>query len=112
MYQKIIWAAIFLVALSSVARAEYVKAKPGNEQAKAEAYCNMVARGSRQGFIAFGSSAYVAGAAIGNEIDNMIRQSMTKKDCMRYMGYEWVKKKGKPTNRRPLGYTRHDILPQ
>jgi hypothetical protein len=91
--KKLVFACAFLAVASSEAWAEYVKARPGNEAAQAEAYCNMVARGSRQGFFAMGSQEFVAGAAIGNGIGNIIRQARTKQDCMTMMGYEWVKPK-------------------
>lgn len=96
---KLLLALPVILLVSAEARAEYVRAKP-NGAAEAEAYCNMVSRGARQGFFAFGSQEFVAGAAIGNGLGNLIRQSMVKKDCMRMMGYEWKKpqkaKKSRP----------------
>ena len=70
-----------MIATVAAANAEYVRAKPGNEAAKAEAYCNMVASGAQQGYFAFGNANYVAGAALGNAIGNMIRISEAKKNC-------------------------------
>lgn len=90
-----ILAVLALVVLSSPANAEYVRAKP-NDVAQAEAYCNMVARGSRRGFIAFGNPDFVGGYALGAGIGNMIRQARTKQDCMTMLGFEW-KKSGKKT---------------
>lgn len=93
---KKVLAVLALVALATPAYADYVRAKPGNDAAKAEAYCNMVARGSRQGFFAFGNPDFVAGAAIGNGLGNIIRQARTKQDCMTMLGYEWKKSGKKP----------------
>lgn len=90
-----------LIVTSTAAQAEYVKAKPGNDAARAEAYCNMVARGQQRGFMAFGNQDFVAGAAIGNGIGNLIRASLAKKDCMVMQGYEWVKPKG--ARKQPVG---------
>jgi hypothetical protein len=89
---KIIFAAaISLTLVTGAAHAEYVKATPGNEIAKAEAYCNMVASGAERGYFAFGNANYVAGAAFGSAIGNMIRVSQAKKNCMIMQGYEWKK---------------------
>ncbi len=81
------------LCMGTDAHAEYVRAKPGNGAAEAEAYCNMVARSSRGGFFAAGNPNFVAGAALGYGIGSIIQQAQAKKDCMRMQGYEW---KGKP----------------
>ena len=92
---KQVFAVLALMVIAYPAKAEYVRAKP-NDVAQAEAYCNMVARGSRQGYIAFGNPDFVAGAAIGNGLGNIIRQARTKQDCMTMLGFEWKKSGKKP----------------
>ena len=82
------------VLIATPSHAEYVRAKP-NAAAQAEAYCNMMARGSRTGVFAMGSPNFVGGAMLGAGIGNMIRQSRTKQDCMTMLGYEWKKPAGK-----------------
>ena len=95
--RKVMICIMMLAASGTAAHADYQKAKPGNDVARAEAYCNMVARGQHRGFIAFGSSEFVGGAAFGNGIGNLIRASMAKNDCMTMLGYEW-KKSSKASN--------------
>jgi len=91
--RMLIGACAFLVIFSSGASAEYVRTKPGNEAAQAEAYCNMVARGGDRGYFAFGDPDSVAFANGMASLGNAIRRSRAKQDCMTMMGYEWVKPK-------------------
>lgn len=91
--RMLIGACAFLVISSSGASAEYVRARPGNEAAQAEAYCNMVARGGDRGYFAFGDPDSVAFANGMASLGNAIRRSRAKQDCMTMMGYEWVKPK-------------------
>jgi hypothetical protein len=86
-------AVLALIALPGIANAEYVKGPAVSAAAKAEAYCNMVASGAQRGYFAMGSSSYVAGAALGNAIGNMIAISEAKRNCMTMQGYTWVKPK-------------------
>ena len=91
---------LFMCTLPS--SAEYVRAKP-NDAAQAEAYFNMVARGSRRGFFAMGNPNFVGGYALGAGIGNMIRQARTKQDCMTMLGYEWAKPKSAAKNKSRTG---------
>ncbi len=94
------------ISQGTTAQAEYVKSrKKNNDAARAEAYCTMVARGSRQGFIAIGDPNFVGGAALGNGIGNLILQAKTKKDCMTALGYEWVPSK---STKKPLKRNQSD----
>jgi hypothetical protein len=51
------------------------------------ARCRLVARAGERGYIAFGSSSYVAGAAIGNAIGNAVRAQADFNDCMAASGW-------------------------
>ena len=91
--RKLLCAFVVVAASCSGASAEYVKARPGNEAAQAEAYCNMVARGGDRGYFAFGDPDSVAFANGMASLGNAIRRSRAKQDCMTMMGYEWRKPK-------------------
>ena len=45
------------------------------------ARCQLLARAGERGYIAFGSSSYVADAAIGNAIGNAVRAQADFNDC-------------------------------
>ncbi|RWQ46445.1 MAG: hypothetical protein EOS82_22300 [Mesorhizobium sp.] len=53
----------------------------------AQAKCNMLAPSVDKGFIAVGSQSYVAGAALGNAIDNAIAEQQFIKNCMALQGW-------------------------
>lgn len=59
----------------------------GPELAVADAHCNLMALSAQQGYIAWGSDAYLAGAAVGNAIGNAITASIVKKNCMTINGW-------------------------
>lgn len=65
----------------------YVRIGPGPELAYAEAQCNILAMGTQQGVVAWGSPGYVAGAQLGNAIGNAIRAEQFKKNCMVMQGW-------------------------
>ena len=51
------------------------------------ARCRLLARAGERGYIAFGSSGYVAGATIGNAIGNAVRAQADFNDCMTASGW-------------------------
>lgn len=55
--------------------------------AEQSARCRLMARADERGYIAFGSSSYVAGAAIGNAIGNAVRAQADFNDCMAASGW-------------------------
>jgi hypothetical protein len=65
--------------------------KPSGTQAEFNvdnARCRMVARGLNPGgFVAAGSTEFVAGAALGNAIGTAANQRATYRDCMEMQGY-------------------------
>ena len=67
--------------------ATYTQYMDGPPLEYAQAKCNMLAPATNQGYIAFGSASYVAGAAIGNAIGNAIREEQFKKNCMAMQGW-------------------------
>ena len=52
------------------------------------ARCRLMARGAEQDFVAYGNANYVAGAALGNAIGNIIRIQAAYSDCMQANGWE------------------------
>lgn len=67
--------------------ATYTQYMPGPPLEYAQSKCNMLAPGTNQGYVAFGSVGFVAGAAIGNAIGNAIREEEFKKNCMAMQGW-------------------------
>ncbi|MFZ0600841.1 MAG: hypothetical protein WAN05_05635 [Roseiarcus sp.] len=54
---------------------------------RTKALCENFADGSQRGFFAFGNQSYVAGAAIGAGIGNLIRHARSYDQCMTAAGY-------------------------
>ena len=54
------------------------------------ARCQIMARSVDQGYIAFGSQSYVAGAAIGNALGNAMRENQFIGQCMVASGFRPV----------------------
>jgi hypothetical protein len=83
--------AIIGLALALGACAPIVWDKPGGTQAQFNvdnARCRMVARGLNPGgFIAAGSTEFIAGAALGNAIGTAANQRATYRDCMETQSY-------------------------
>lgn len=83
-----------IIALGSICalagcqtNATYTQYMPGPPLEYAQSKCNMLAPGTNQGYVAFGSIGFVAGAAIGNAIGNAIREEEFKKNCMAMQGW-------------------------
>lgn len=53
-----------------------------------EAQCRIMATGTQQQVIAWGSASYVAGAQLGNAIGNAIREDAFMRDCMILQGWK------------------------
>lgn len=68
--------------------AQYVRIGAGPELPQALAQCEIMATGTQQGVIAWGSPSYVAGAHLGNAIANGIRQAQFMKNCMILQGWQ------------------------
>lgn len=66
---------------------EYQRIGYGPELQVADAQCNLMAMSAQQGYVAWGSDAYLAGAAIGNAIGNAITMAAVKKNCMVIQGW-------------------------
>lgn len=101
--------AMMLVCLSLIwsvtaeAGTTYERSEGGQlERDKAE--CRMLAATQQQGYFAFGTPAYVAGAALGNAIANGIRQEQFFDNCMVAKGWKAVRTRnasGKSGSKRP-----------
>lgn len=103
--KKIITLSLLALAVVSPVEAKQPKQPPkqvsgwqriGNGPAfeMAEAECNLYSMGAQQGYIAFGNSSYVAGAAIGNAIGNAIRTHYVFTQCMTLKGWKYVRARG------------------
>ena len=55
-----------------------------------EAQCQMLSSSTRTGYIAYGSQAYVTGAAIGNAIGNAVAADQFVQQCMTMNGWRRV----------------------
>lgn len=76
----------------------YVAFVPNPEQFDmAQAKCQMMSNGVQQGYFAYGSPSFVAGAGIGNAIGNAIRVDQFMAQCMTLQGYKRVPKSGAAT---------------
>lgn len=53
----------------------------------AQARCEMLSTSTQQGYFAYGSQSYVAGAALGNAIGNAVRQDQFIRQCMTLSGW-------------------------
>lgn len=79
---------LMVVALAGCAPMTFNK--PGATQAEFgadSAQCRFMARNMQTGYVAVGSPAFVAGAAIGNAIGNGVAVRQNYKDCMEMKGY-------------------------
>jgi hypothetical protein len=74
-------------AVTGCQSASYTQYMPGPPLEYAEAKCNILAPGVDQGYFAFGSPGYVAGAAIGNALGNALAEQQFKKNCMAMQGW-------------------------
>jgi hypothetical protein len=84
-------AAVAVAASTTASRAEWTKIGSGPSYDVAEAQCALMAMGAERGTIAFGSPAFVAGAAIGSAIGNAIRTSIVKEKCMTIYGWKNIR---------------------
>lgn len=91
---KMLRCAFALASLAVVAGCQtnytYTRIGPGPTMEYAQAQCQMYAPMVDQGYIAFGSSSYVAGAAIGNAIGNAVREDQFIKQCMVLQGWKRI----------------------
>ena len=69
---------------------QWVQIAPGDRIEIAEAKCQIASNGVEQGYVAYGSQAYVTGAAIGNAIGNSIRVAQFMEQCMVASGWKRV----------------------
>ena len=72
------------------ANTQFARIGPGPELAYAKAQCEISASSVDRGYVAWGSTSYVAGAAIGNALGNAIRESQFMKNCMILNGWQAV----------------------
>ena len=86
-FVKLVFVAPVLVLAGCQTNATYTQYMPGPPLEYAQAKCNMLAPATNQGYFAFGSAAYVTGVAIGNAIDNAIREQQFIKNCMAMQGW-------------------------
>ncbi|WP_027155635.1 hypothetical protein [Mesorhizobium sp. WSM2561] len=84
---KILAIALICGVAGCQSTATYTQYMDGPPLEYAQAKCNMLAPATNQGYIAFGSASYVAGAAIGNALGNAIREEEFKKNCMALQGW-------------------------
>jgi hypothetical protein len=70
-----------------------------------------MARAGERGYIDFGSSSYVAGAAIGNAIGNAVRAQADFNDCMAASGWLAVDTVPAPTHTAVAGTPSNDPPP-
>ncbi len=55
---------------------------------RTRARCSIMARSGQTGFSAYGSTGFVAGAALGNAIGNAVRANRDFNDCMLANGFQ------------------------
>lgn len=79
---------VMLAGCESTANTHWEKIGYGPTLDYAEAQCRIMAMGTQQGVIAWGSPGYVAGAQIGNAIGNAIREAEFMKNCMTMQGWK------------------------
>ncbi|MGN6307172.1 MAG: hypothetical protein ACTHNH_20335 [Mesorhizobium sp.] len=77
-----------LVGCESTTNTHWEKIGYGPTLDYAEAQCRIMAMGTQQGVIAWGSPGYVAGAQLGNAIGNAIREAEFMKNCMTMQGWK------------------------
>lgn len=87
-YAVLLLVAVSLAGCVTAETADYVQIAPGPTQDYAMALCRIHSQGTQTGFVAFGSSSYVAGAAIGNAIGNAIAADRFIRDCMTLQGWK------------------------
>lgn len=99
---KTLFALAATLALIGHAHAGAWQASPTATAASiANARCQILASGVGSGYYAYGSPGFVAGAAIGNAIGNLIQRAMFIDQCMRAQGFEPA-----PDASRPIMHTK------
>lgn len=81
-------AALILAGCQSTANTHWEKIGYGPTFDYAEAQCRIMATGTQQGVIAWGSPGFVAGAQLGNAIGNAVREAEFMKNCMTLQGWK------------------------
>ncbi|MGX9575767.1 hypothetical protein [Mesorhizobium sp. f-mel] len=69
-------------------QADYMQIGYGPSFDVAHAQCELQKRSVNRGYIAIGSPAFVAGAGIGNALDNAIAQDQFMKNCLIISGWK------------------------
>lgn len=69
-------------------QADYVQIGFGPSFDVAHAQCELQKRSADQGYIAIGSPAFVAGAGLGNAIDNAIAEDQFMRNCLIINGWK------------------------
>ena len=82
--------ALLLAGCESTANTHWERIGYGPTLEYADAQCRIMAMGTQQGVIAWGSPEYVAGAQIGNAVGNAIREAEFMKNCMTMQGWKRV----------------------
>jgi len=88
MLKKVTMAVVLAVSLSGCVYHQWAYG-PGTTKpfGQASGECKLAGLGSQQGFLAFGNSSYVAGAALGNALGNAVRANATYNACMEAQGF-------------------------
>jgi hypothetical protein len=81
-------AGLLLVGCESTANTHWERIGSGPTLEYADAQCRILATGTQQSMIAWGSPGYVAGAQLGNAIGNAIREAEFMKNCMTMQGWK------------------------
>lgn len=71
---------------------DYNRIGPGPQFDQASAGCDLMAMGGQSGFIAVGSTEFVAGAALGSAIGDAIRMNIIRERCMVLNGWKYKTK--------------------
>ena len=79
---------VMVAGCESTANTHWEKIGYGPTLEYADAQCRIMAMGTQQGVIAWGSPGYVAGAQLGNAIGNAIREAEFMKNCMTMQGWK------------------------
>ncbi len=79
---------LMLAGCESTANTHWEKIGYGPTLDYADAQCRIMATGTQQGMIAWGSPGYVAGAQLGNAIGNAVREAEFMKNCMTMQGWK------------------------
>ena len=73
---------------ASMNEADYTRIGYGPSFDMAYARCDQRASGVGTGYLAIGSPAFVAGAALGNAIDNAVAQDRYRRNCLAMYGWK------------------------